>query len=224
MKKKVVFLVCLLISAGLGGAVGEESIAIPIRSLPNTLSADIPTPAADLSGLVLTLEDLPAGFVEMPPATMQKLVSGLQTLKPASVFGYNKNDEQHFQIILGFTQKLTNQIEQAKFDSDMREDVFAKDFSKGLNSSGKNEYQFTNLTTLTLEEKIGEVSRGWTNQGKIQGVTMNLEIAVFRRGKIGSYLMILYLDGKKPAITMSSAARQLDKRIVELKPDLTQPQ
>ncbi|WP_293342020.1 hypothetical protein [Microcoleus sp. CAWBG58] len=106
----------------------------------------------------------------------------------------------------------------------MREDVFAKEFSKGLNSSGKNEYQFTNLTTLTLEEKIGEVSRGWTNQGKIQGVTMNLEIAVFRWGKIGSYLMILYVDGKKPAITMSSVARQLDKRIVEMTPDLTQPQ
>ncbi|WP_293342017.1 hypothetical protein [Microcoleus sp. CAWBG58] len=111
MKKKVVFLVCLLISAGLGGAVGEESIAIPILSPPNTLSADIPTPAAQLSNLVLTLEDLPAGFVNMPPATMQKLVSGLQILKPASVFAYNKNDDQHFQIILGFTQKLTNQIE-----------------------------------------------------------------------------------------------------------------
>jgi hypothetical protein len=223
MKRKVVFLVCLLISAGLSSAVGEKSIAIPVRSSTNSLLADISTPATDLPNLVLTLQDLPAGFVEMPPATMQKLVSGLQTLKPASVFGYNKNDDQHFQIIIGFTQKLTNQIERAKFDADMREDIFAKEFSKGLNS-GKNEYQFTNLTTLTLEEKIGEVSRGWTNQGKIQGVTMNLEIAVFRRGQIGSYLMILYLDGKKPAITMNSAARQLDKRIVELKPDLTQPQ
>jgi hypothetical protein len=224
MKKKLVFLVCLLISAGLGGAVGEKSIAIPTRSLPNTLSADIPKPTADLSNLVLTLQDLPPGFVEMPPATIQKLVSGLQTLKPASLFAYNKSDDQHFQVIIGFTKDLTNLIDRTQFDAEMKANIFAEEFSKGLNSSGHKEVQFTNLTALTLEEEIGEVSRGWTNKGTIQGVTMNLEIAVFRRGKIGSYLMILYLDGKKPAITMSSAARQLDKRIVELKPDLSKPQ
>jgi len=216
--------VCLLISAALGGAVGERSIATLVRDRSNTLSADIPAPAADLSGLVLTLQDLPAGFTEMPPATIQKLVSGFQSFKPASVFAYNKSDDQHFQVIIGFTKYLTNLIDRTQFDAEMREDIFAQGFSKGLNSSGNKEVQFTNLTALTLEEKIGEVSRGWTNQGKIQGVTMNVEIAVFRRGKIGSYLIIMYLDGSKPAVTISEAARKLDKRIMELKPDLTQPQ
>ncbi|MEG4798971.1 hypothetical protein QUB63_02785 [Microcoleus sp. ARI1-B5] len=224
MKKKLVFLVCLLISAALGGAVGEKSIAIPTRSNTNTLSADIPTPAADLSGLVLRLQDLPAGFTEMPPATIQKLVSGLQSLKPASVFAYNKSDDQHFQVIIGFTKDLTNLIDRTQFDAEMKANIFAEEFSKGLNSSGNKEVQFTNLTALTLEEKIGEVSRGWTNKGKIRGVTMNVEIAVFRRGKIGNYLIMMYLDGSKPAITISEVAQKLDKRIVELKPELTQPQ
>jgi hypothetical protein len=225
MKKKVVFLVCLLISAVLGGGVGGESIATPVSAdRSNTLSADIPTAPADLSGLVLTLQDLPAGFTEIPPATIQKLVSGFQSFKPASVFAYNKSDDQHFQVIIGFTKDLTNLIDRTQFEAEMREDIFAQEFSKGLNSSGKKEVQFTNLTALTLEENIGEVSRGWTNQGKIQGVTMNVEIAVFRRGKIGSYLIIMYLDGSKPPITISEAARKLDKHIMELKPDLTQPQ
>jgi len=224
MKKKVVLLVCLLISAALGGGFGKVSIATPVRSSSNTLSANIPEPAADLSGLVLTLQDLPAGFTEIPPATIQKLSSRLQTLKPASVFAYNKSDDQHFQVIIGFTKDLTNLIDRTQFDAEMREDVFAKEFSKGLNSSGNKEVSFTKLTALTLEEKIGEVSRGWTNQGQIQGVTMNVEIAVFRRGKIGSYLIIMYLDGSKPAVTISEVASKLDKRIMELQPDLAKPQ
>ena len=224
MNKKVVFLVCLLISAGLSGAVDGKSIAIPVRSSNNILSADIPTPAVDLSRLILTLQDLPVGFAEIPPATVQKLSSGLQTLKPASVFAYNKSDDQHFQIIIGFTKDLTNLIDRTQFDAAMREDIFAKEFSKGLNSSGNKEVNFTKLTALTLEEKIGEVSRGWTNQGQIQGVTMNVEIAVFRREKIGSYLIIMYLDGSKPPVTISEVASKLDKRIMELQPDLAKPQ
>lgn len=224
MKKKVVFLVCLLISAALGGGVGPESLAIPVRDLGNTLSADIPTPAGDLSNLVLTLQDLPAGFTEMPPATIQKLVSRLNSLKPGSVFAYQKNDDQQFQIVAGFTTPLPNRIERAKFDADIREQTFSQEFAKGLNSSSNKQVQFTNPTALTLEEKIGEVSGGVKTQGKIQGVTMNVELALFRRGKIGSFLMMIYLDGSKPAITISEAARQLDKRIMELKPDLSQPQ
>ena len=43
MKKKVVLLVCLLISAGLGGGFCEVSIAIPSAiDRSNILSADIP--------------------------------------------------------------------------------------------------------------------------------------------------------------------------------------
>jgi hypothetical protein len=223
MKKKVVFLVCLLISAGLGGAVVGKSIAIPIRASANTLSADIPKPAAELSNLVLTLEDLPTGFREFPPAAFQQLVSRLDSFKPASVFAYNKSDDQQSQAILGFTMQVPNQIDLAKFDAEIREGSFAKELSKGLNGNSPED-RFSNFTPLTLEDKIGETSAGWTSTGKIQGQPVNVEFAVFRRGKIVSFLMLMYLNGKKPAITMSAAARQLDKRIVELKPDLTQPQ
>jgi hypothetical protein len=223
MKKKLVFLVCLLISAGLGGAVGEESIAIPIRSLPNTLSADIPKPTADLSNLVLTLQDLPPGFVEMPPATLKRMGTGTADFKPASVFGYQKSDAQEFQILLGFTTQLPNAIDRAQFDAGVREEKVVQEFSKGLNSSNK-EFNFANATPLSLEDKIGDVSSGWRTQGKIRGLLINVELVLFRRGKIGSFVAIIYLDGTQPSMTMNSVARQLDKRIMELKPDLTQPQ
>jgi hypothetical protein len=190
----------------------------------NILSADIPEPAADLSGLVLTLQNLPAGFTEMPPATIKNIVSLIPNFKPASVFGYYKNDDQQFQVITGLTAQLPNRIDRAKFDAEIREGIFAQQFSQGLNSSSNKEFHFANLTALTSKDKIGEVSGGWTTQGKIQGVTMNVELALFRRGKIGSFMAIMYLDGSKPSVTISSAARQLDSRIMELKADLTQPQ
>lgn len=223
MKKKVVLLVCLLISAGLGGGFCEVSIATKAIDRSNILSADIPEPAADLSGPVLTLQNLPAGFTQMPPATLKNLVSRIRNFTPASVFGYYKNDDQQFQVVTGFTSQLPNRIDRAKFDAEIREGSFAQQFSQGLNSRNK-EFQFANLTALTLEDKIGEVSAGWTTRGKIQGVTMNAELALFRRGKIGSFMAIMYLDGTQPTITISEAARKLDSRMMELKPDLTQPQ
>ncbi|MEG3849967.1 hypothetical protein QT971_21780 [Microcoleus sp. herbarium19] len=224
MKKKVVLLVCLLISGGWGGGFGELSIATPAAvDRSNTLSADIPEPAADLSGLVLTSQDLPAGFTEMPADALKNVVGGIPNFKPASVFGYLKNDNQQFQIVTGFTTQLPNKIDRAKFDAEISEDTFAQQFSKGLNSSNQ-EAQFANVTALTLEDKIGEVSGGWRTQGKIKGVPLNVEVALFRRGKIGSFVSIIYLDGSKPAITISEAARQLDKHIMKLEPDVTQPQ
>ena len=70
------------------------SIATKAIDRSHILSADIPEPAADLSGLVLTLHNLAAGFTEMPPATLKNLVSGIPNFTPASVFGYYKNDDQ----------------------------------------------------------------------------------------------------------------------------------
>ncbi|MEG4589297.1 hypothetical protein QUA54_29375 [Microcoleus sp. MOSTC5] len=65
MKKKFVLLACLLITAALGGRFGEVSIASPASDRSHILSADIGDPAAELSSLVLTLQDLPPGFTEM---------------------------------------------------------------------------------------------------------------------------------------------------------------
>jgi hypothetical protein len=59
MKKKVGLLVCLLISAGLGGGFCEVSIATKAIDRSNILSADIPDSAADLSGVVLTYKTCP---------------------------------------------------------------------------------------------------------------------------------------------------------------------
>ena len=227
MKKKVVLLVCLLISAGLGGGFCEVSIATKAIDRSNILSADIPDPAADLSSLVLTLQDLPPGFTEMPSdyvASLKNKLSQGPEFKAASIFAYQKIDSKllELQLLIGFTFQLSDPTLQAAFDQGIGEGVFAKAFTQGLNDD--KELQFSPPATLTLQDKIGEVSAGWRSQGKVENIPMNVDLALFRRGQIGVVMATIYLDGTKPTITISEAAHKLDTRMVELKPDLTQPQ
>jgi hypothetical protein len=227
MKKKVVLLVCLLISAALGGGFSEVSIAIKAIDRSNILSADIPDPAADLSSLVLTLQDLPPGFTEMSSddvANFRNQLSQGPDFKPASLFAYQKMDSKlsELQFLIGFTVQLSDPIQQATFDRAIGEGMAAKAFSQGLNSN--KESPFTHPAALTLQDKIGEVSAGWRSQGKIGNIPMNVDMTLFRRGKIGVFMTAIYLDGTKPTITISEAARKFDSRMMELKPDLTQPQ
>ena len=227
MKKKVVLLVCLLISAGLGGGFCEVSIATKAIDRSNILSADIPEPAADLSSLVLTLQDLPPGFAEMPSnyvASLRNKLSQGPDFKPGSIFAYQKIDSKvlELQLLIGFTVQLSDPTLQATFDRAIGEGIFAKAFSQGLNDD--KELQFTPPATLTLQNKIGEVSAGWRSQGKVENIPMNVDLALFRRGQIGVVMATIYLDGTKPTITISEAGRKFDSRMMELRPDLTQPQ
>lgn len=227
MKKKVVLLVCLLISAALGGGFCEVSIATKAIDRSNILSADIPDPAADLSSLVLTLQDLPPGFTEMPSdyvASLRNKLSQGPEFKAASIFAYQKIDSKllELQLLIGFTFQLSDPTLQAAFDQGIGEGIFAKAFTQGLNDD--KELQFTPPATLTLQDKIGEVSAGWRSQGKVENIPMNVDLALFRRGQIGVVMATIYLDGTKPTITISEAGRKFDSRMMELKPDLTQPQ
>jgi hypothetical protein len=227
MKKKVVLLVCLLISAGWGGGFCEVSIATKAIDGSHILSADIPDPAADLSSLVLTLQDLPPGFTEMSSdyvASLRNQLSQGADFKPASIFAYQKIDSKllELQLLIGFTFQLSDPTLQATFDQGIGGGIFAKAFTQGLN--GNKEMQFTPPATLTLQDKIGEVSAGWRSQGKVENIPMNVDLALFRRGQIGVVIATIYLDGTKPTITISEAGRKFDSRMIELKPDLTQPQ
>src|SRR4028119_1199909 len=167
-KKSGVFGV-LLISAGLGGGLCQVSIATKAIDRSNILSADIPDPAADLSSLVLTLQDLPPGFTDMSSDYVASLKNRLgkgRDFKPGSVFAYQKMDSKllELQVLIGFTLQLSDRALQAAFDQAIAEGIFAKALSQGLNDD--KEFQFTPPATLTLEDKIGEVSAGWGVKGK----------------------------------------------------------
>ena len=221
MKKKVCILGCLLISSTFGGGLAQKSIANPGVASSKTQLADISPVAADLSNVVLTLQDLPPGFTEASSLASLKNLFQNSGFKPASLFAYQKIDSKLFelQFLIGFTVQLSDPIQQARFDQAIGERSFAKAVSQGLNRN--KESQFAPPAALTLQDKIGEVSAGWRSQGKIENIPMNVDLALFRRGQIGVFMATLYLDGTKPTITISEAARKFDSRMMELKPDLT---
>lgn len=222
MKKKACILACLLIGATVGGGLEQRSIANPAVFDSKTQAADISEPGGDLSNLVLTLQDLPPGFTELSSVATLKNKLQNSGLKAESVFAYQNSDDKEFQLLMGFTIQLPNRIDRARFDADIREGNLAKEFSKSFSSD--RELEFTNVTPLTLQDNIGEISAGWTTQGKIRSIPMNVDMTLFRRGKIGVFMAILYLDGPKQTLTISEAARKFDGRMMELKPDLTKSQ
>ena len=182
MLTDLILLVCLLISAGWGGGFCEVSIATKAIDRSNILSADIPDPAADLSSLVLTLQDLPPGFTEMSSdymASLRNKLSQDRSFKPGSIFAYQKIDPKLFelQFLIGFTVQLSDPIQQATFDRAIGEGIAAKAFSQGLNSN--KESPFTDPAALTLQDKIGELSAGWRSQGKIENIPMNVDMRLF---------------------------------------------
>lgn len=144
----------------------------------------------------------------------------LNLSQPASA-AYPKIDRNLFQLqfLIGFTVQLSALIQQATFDRAIGFGSAAKAFSQGFNRNKKS--PFTPPAVLTLSDKIGEVSAGWRSQGKIENIPMNVDMTLFRR-KIGVFMTTIYIDGTKPTITISSAARKFDSRMMELKPDLTQ--
>ena len=209
-------------SSTFGGGLAQKSIANPGVASSKTQLADIsPAVAADLSNVVLTLQDLPPGFTEASSLASLKNLFQNSGFKPASLFAYQKIDSKLFelQFLIGFTVQLSDPIQQARFDQAIGERSFAKAVSQGLNRN--KESQFAPPAALTLQDKIGEVSAGWRSQGKIENIPMNVDLALFRRGQIGVFMATLYLDGTKPTITISEAARKFDSRMMELKPDLT---
>ncbi|WP_377476879.1 MAG: hypothetical protein P2A85_28775 [Microcoleus anatoxicus] len=224
MKKTVSVFVCLLITATLGVGVAQLSIANPGVDRSKNQAANIAEPAADLSNLVIPLQDLPPGFTELSSgaANFKNQLNQNPNFKPASVFAYQKIEEKQFQLLIGFTTQLSDSMKRDQFDEEISAGTAAKEFSQGLNSN--KEMQFTNPTALTLQDKSGEVSAGWRSQGKLQNIPINVDFAIFRRGKIGAFTAIMYIDGTQPTFTINDAARKLDSRMMELKPDLTKPQ
>lgn len=164
----------------------------------------------------LTLQDLPSGFVETDVESFKNQLNQDKQFKPETVFAYQKSDEKQFQLIVGFTIQIATKIDQVSFDNFLRNQDFAQAFIQGLNDKSKP--QFSNPVPLALGENIGEISAGWLTKGQVESISMQVDMAIFRRGNLGAVLMTFYLDGDTPSINIADAARKLDSRIIELNP------
>jgi hypothetical protein len=222
MKKQLVVSLCLLNLAILNdgftlNAKANSGLALNANQ-PTKIAADLTTS----SSAILTLQDLPPGFTAIEVESLKNQLIKEKEFKTENIFAYQKSDDKQFQVILGFTMQIPTRIDQAGFDSSLRQGDFTKAFIEGFNSSKPT--QFSSPVPLSLGDNIGEISAGWVTKGKVEDIPMRGDMAIFRRGNLGVVLMTLYLDGDTPSIEIADAARKLDRRIVELNPPTkTQP-
>jgi len=226
MKKQLTVSLFLLICTILADGFTLSAIATPKIAVSRTQPTNIAAEPPALSKAALTLQDLPSGFTDISESgqieALKKQLSEVRGLNVESIFAFQKRDDKPIQLIIGFAMQLPTQSDRASFDASIRQGLFAQEVLSSLN---KTESQFANLTSLPQSDDIGDVSGGWTTTGKIKDLPTSIDVAVFRRGNLGAFLITFYFEGDSPSIAIADAARKLDSRMVELvPPPQNQPQ
>lgn len=167
----------------------------------------------DLSDAIITLQDLPSGFEEIPPAefglTKETMSQGL--FKVESLFTFL--DAEHFEIIMGFTTLLPTKIDQSGFDLSLGQ----PDFLLNMFIEGMGEFDILEKGEITGLDNIGDKSVGLTVVANVEGspAPMRIDLAVFRRDKVGAFILAMYLEGKIPPAKIGDVANKLDEHIDE---------
>lgn len=160
-----------------------------------------PTSAPDLKAVTLTLDDLPAGFIELP----QESLGVDQQAFPEGTYVFGFSDEIGSQIILGFLIPVPSRAEQATYDAMMPQMIEA--IAAGLGAGP----DFEELTGL---DEIGETRTGLTASGQMGSLSMRWDAVGFRRGEVFTILLMGYPDGDEPAVPVSDLAQLMDERIM----------
>ncbi len=170
-----------------------------------------PTPLPDLTGAVLTLADLPAGFVEMPPEELGFSPSSFssQGMQFASSFGYANTADMEF--LFGFNYLLLGSAGKVSFDVMINNpDLMTQSLTTGFTSQGGS---VEGQETLTGLEEIGDIASGVGLVVNTGGIRMRMDVITFERGSTGSVLLVMYLDGATPPVSSASAAEKWDGKI-----------
>lgn len=167
----------------------------------------------DLSDVIITLQDLPSGFEEIPPATfgLTKETMNQGLFKVESLFAFL--DSNNFEIIMGFTSLLPTKIDQAGFDLSLGQPDFLLDMFIG----GMGEVDILEKGEITGLDNIGDKSVALTVVANVEGspAPMRIDLVVFRRDKVGAFIFVMYLEDKIPPAKIGDVANKLDKHIDE---------
>jgi hypothetical protein len=171
-----------------------------------------PTSQPDLSGAVLTLDDLPPGFIAIPLDELGVSIDDLggDGFEFESVFVFM--DAANFEFVMGFTTLLLTGLNQAGFDVALSHPEFIIEaLAPGMGATGISEQE-----ELANLDDIGDASAGLTMKVNMEGIPMRVDMAVFRRDVAGAAVLIFYIEGDVPVVAVGDAARKLDARIVEI--------
>ena len=206
--------------------------AAPVKAVP---VAQTKPPASEklTSAPTLTLQDLPAGFQELPaelrPGIAAQLdiikrVLGQQNLSLGNYFAFV--NPQQLEVVLGFNTTLPNQpLALLKFDAGLRQlqqpkarQQLVSQVEQGLKASPIG-IKVIEQAALPDLNNLANASAGMTLALQLQSLpSLRSDIVAFRRNQVGSLTAVFYLDGSKPAISLKDVATKLDDRILQSSP------
>jgi hypothetical protein len=163
---------------------------------------------------VLTLEDLPSGFEAIPidefGLAKEDLSSDEFTVE--GIFAFF--EAERFEVVMGFTTLILTRLEQAGFDVSLRQpDSLMESFIEGMGATEVLERE-----ELAHLNDIGDASTGLTLVAEIADIPMRMDVTIFRRDIVGAFVLVMYLEGDDPIVTLDEIANKLDDRIVEVLP------
>ncbi|HEY9295739.1 MAG TPA: hypothetical protein VIQ31_05090 [Phormidium sp.] len=218
---------CLLTGAICAGS----SIPVVFAQTPppatQQLPAATPVPAQTYNNAVLTAQDLPPGFKELPPEAAAQIQSQFEMLstqlaqagmKPEKYFAFINPDT--LQIVVGFTGLIPNQPDQANFDSMLKQMQQPENQQRMINQiresiKASQGIKIVDYAIVPTVNNIGETASGMTVGIDMQGQILQIDLAAFRRSNVGAFTAIMYRKGDRPSVNLDAVARQLDTRIVQ---------
>lgn len=226
---------CLLTSTLWFGASIATIAQAPIPEPAQEAPAQAPTPAPASSNIKLTLEDLPAGFQELPPEVAAAIASNLEVLrqqltqaniKPENFFAFV--NQENFQIVLGFTGNMPSEPDRANFDASLQEMQNPEAQQKMLSLlrerlKGYQGLEVVEYKSLPELNNLGNASSGMSLALKLQQQPVRMDVAAFRRNRVGALTAVIYANGKQPLVPVGDVVRKLDGRILQVSPAANLP-
>ena len=183
----------------------------PASTLTPTLTPT-PTPKPDISAAVLTLDDLPAGFEAFALEELGMSMAdfgGEESFQPENVFIFINS--QNIQMIFGFNFLLTDKLDRVSFDAGVSQpEVIIPAFVSGMGTENVHDEK-----VLEGIDDIGGQQIGMTMIAELEGLSMQVDVLMFRRDIIGEMVMSMTMEGKKPNITIHDLGLRLDQKAQE---------
>ena len=181
-------------------------------SVPTATPTETPTPIPELdySTLVLTAADFPGtglGDVSMEEIGLTQGDLSSEDFEIESFFALV--EPVNFEIIMGFTMRVETVLDTAAFDLGLKNPEMLFEALLG----GMGDISASEPEELPDLNDIGDVSTGIAFVADMEGIGMRIDMVIFRRDTVGSFIVVMYLDGEEPAVPIKDVAVKFDEKI-----------
>lgn len=209
MDKRSLFVLSLLASA--------IFTSPPVRATIEMQPPKIIAQQSDFSQAVLSVQDLPSGFIESPPGILAPIKQVLGKHFPLKVEGISLFINPYNQeFVMAVTTTLSEEAQQSglRFDqADLRDIIVPM---MGVRQVG--EIEVLEQRELPEFNNIGESSAGLSTLVRMRGIPLRVDMGTFRRSEVLAFTLVAYPNGDSPITQLGNIARKLDDRIRQSSP------